>query len=300
MLRRFNLLDILGNLINPATYDAQVDGSQSSKIITVDQNGELVVAKSRDGRIDGDQYFDDIARGLIPGSVVIGAYGYFESGGAVSNNVVQPALVGQEINVAPIGGVQMEIISTSAQDSATGTGIRSVHVHYIDGDGNDADVDVTLDGQNPVVIPGLIRFVQCLHMNEFGAGKSAAGDITVKAGGDIYSGIPLGRIRCASSARMVPNGKRLLVKNISAGSVSGTSARCEIQLGCSVFEEHYYTDDRILVPIDEWLLKDNSVTPLLDMPYSFPAGSVVGLMVTSDKSATVSASFRGCFESIEE
>lgn len=33
MLRRMNLLNILGNLINPATYDAQVDGTQRATVL---------------------------------------------------------------------------------------------------------------------------------------------------------------------------------------------------------------------------------------------------------------------------
>lgn len=40
MLRRLNLLNILGNLINPATYDAQVDGSQ--RVGLVDQFTEVI------------------------------------------------------------------------------------------------------------------------------------------------------------------------------------------------------------------------------------------------------------------
>ena len=264
------------------------------------QDGSRSPINARNGRIDGDQYFDDVARGLIPGASDFGAYGYFETGGAVSNNVIQPQLLGSSINIAPVGGVQMQLASTSPSDGPGGTGIRGVHIHYIDGNGDDADEDILTNGTTPVLTSPLdIRFVQCLHMVAFGSDKAAVGDITLSAGGQVYSGIVAGGIRCSSSARMVPAGKRLLVKNISAGAVSGTAARCEIQLGCTVFEGHDYTEDRILIPVDEWLLKDNSATPLLDMPYAFPAGSVVALQVTSDKSATVSASFRGAIEAIE-
>jgi hypothetical protein len=264
------------------------------------QDGSRSPIKARNGRIDGDQYFDDVARGLIPGARDFGAYGYFETGGAVSNNVIQPQLLGSSINIAPVGGVQMQLASTSPSDGPGGTGIRSVHIHYIDGNGYDADEDILTNGTTPVLTSALdIRFVQCLHMSTFGSNKSAVGNITLSSGGIVYSVIVTGGIRCSSSARMVPFGHLLLVKNISAGTVSGTSARCEIQLGCTVFEGHDYTESGVLVPVDEWLLKDTSATPLMDMPYAFPAGSVVALQVNSDKAATVSASFRGVIEYVE-
>lgn len=264
------------------------------------QDGSRTLAKARNSRVDGDLYFDDLARGLIPSAEIFSAYGYFETGGAVSNRVVQPVIVGNSVNVAPIGGVQMQIASTSNEDGPGGSGIRGIHIHYIDGGGDDADEDILLNGTTPVFTSAIdIRFVQCLHMVTFGSNKAAEGDIILSAGGQVYSGVVAGGIRCSSSARMVPRGHRLLVKNISVGAVSGTAARCEIQLGCTFFEGHDYTEDRVLVPIDEWLLKDNSVTPLMDMPYVFPSGSVVALQVTSDKSATVSASFRGAIEEIE-
>ena len=38
MLRRLNLLNILGDLINPASHDAQIDGSQATKIVDVSGN----------------------------------------------------------------------------------------------------------------------------------------------------------------------------------------------------------------------------------------------------------------------
>ncbi len=54
----------------------------------------------------------------------------------------------------PVGGVNLEIVSSSVQDSATGTGIYQFQLTLLDATYNEVIVIATLDGTTPVAIPG--------------------------------------------------------------------------------------------------------------------------------------------------
>lgn len=73
-----------------------------------------------------------------------------------------------------------------------------------------------------------IRFVQCVHAEELGSGKAAAGNITLSHSGTNYAVIATGKRRCESSFRRVPAGKRLMIKSMYAGSSSGSAAASSI------------------------------------------------------------------------
>lgn len=264
-----------------------------------DQNEVRGLLRTRNFRASGDLYFDDVARGLVPGAEVMSAYGDLTLESAETDYVVHPDFMDSDIIVAPAGGVQLSIQSTSNEDKPGGQGVSRIHLHYIDDAGNDSNEDIDLNGTTPVLTQATdIRFVQCTHIAAVGSNKAAVGQIVASSGGDNYSGIIAGQKRCSSSARMVPAGKRFLVKNINCGSVSGTGARCEIRINCSIFEGHDFTNDRIVIPVDEWLVRDGTISVPIDFPYVFPEGSVVCFTVSNDKSAEISASYRGIVEDI--
>ena len=246
----------------------------------------------------GDHFrgdFVSIARGYMPGAQVFGAYGERTSSGAEANRMIWP---NGHFNLPPVAGLQMSIASTSANDSAAGSNIRSVVLHYLDADLRPQTETVTLSGTTPVLTTATnIRFIQDCHVKTYGTTATAAGLITVSSGGATYSAIVAGTNRAASSARMVPAGKVLFVDGAVASSISGTSAaRSELRIVSTELYGELYNSPLILFPQASIGVQDNAVSYSFNGALRFSAGAVVGISHTSDKAATISGSWFGWLE----
>jgi len=148
--------------------------------------------------------------------------------------------------------------------------------------------------------PTNIRFIQCMHMVTFGTTKSAVGTITAYVGANIYSQISIGSIRCSSSVRMVPTGMRLFVTSMFAGAVSGTAtAKVLIKIATPSFDGHDFTQDSLFMPLFSAAYQDSSSGLTIPCPLPFTEGQSVGMTYTTDKDATIVASWFGWLEPLE-
>src|SRR5574340_540012 len=167
-------------------------------------------------------YATAVARGDVLNAEPFGSYGEITTIGAVTNQIIWPD---GAYNIPPAAGVQMSLVSTSAQDGVGGTGIRSLDIHYLDNTLTPQIETVVLNGLTPVLtVATNIRFIQCVHLITYGSGKAAAGVITVTNTEISYARINTGQVRCSSSARMVPAGKNLFLTGLVGGASSGTAA----------------------------------------------------------------------------
>lgn len=241
-----------------------------------------------------DDYYRNVARGLVAGARPFGAYGKRTTVGA-ETNVVWPDGV---YSFPPASGVQLSVVSTSANDTVAGTGIRTLEIHYLDANLDEQHEIVTMNGLTPVLTTATnVRFVQCMHLNTFGAGKAAAGNITASVGAAVFSQISIGEVRCSSSVRMVPRGKRLLIYAVEGGSVSGTAAaQTIVQFATPTFEGHNYIPDAVFIPLASAAVQDASLALPLLGPIPFTEGQACGMIFSTDKTATVVSSWFGILE----
>lgn len=239
-----------------------------------------------------------IARGLKPGAIPFSGFGERTTAGAETNFPVWPD---GPFRLPPPAGLQMSIVSTSPNDSAAGTGVQQVEIHYNDGLNNQAAEVVTLNGTTPVLTTATdMRFIECMHISRFGTTAAAAGTITASNAGIIYSIIPINEVRCTSAFRMVPAGKNLYVSSISASSISGTSAaRAVVRVVASELDNHQYTYPLILIPFGSIGLQDSSSSITFEFPARFSAGTVVGAVHTTDKACTTGVTWFGWLEDAE-
>lgn len=236
----------------------------------------------------------NISRGRITGSTPFNGYGKKVTVGADSG-VIWP----NGAFVFPAAaGVQMAVVSTSANDAAAGTGIRTLDIHYLDANLAEQTETVTLNGTTPVnTVATNIRFIQCMHMVTFGSGKAAAGNISATNGGNTHSYIATGEVRCTSSVRMVPAGKRLIVNGLYAGSASGSAAAVAIiHAATPTFEGHDFTTSSVFIPVATAPFQDTSGGMNLPCPLAFTAGQSFGLTFSVDKAATVAGQWFGWLE----
>lgn len=107
----------------------------------------------------------------------------------------------------PILGEDIDVVSGSANDTAAGTGARTVRIWYLDANFLPQTEDITLSGTTPVEMTDQnITFINDAKILTTGTGLAAAGAITIAAvtGGEIFGVIDAGATRMAQNAYMVP------------------------------------------------------------------------------------------------
>lgn len=237
-----------------------------------------------------------VARGQVTGSKPVGSFGEMTTGaGVTSNKIVWP---NGAFKIPDSVGVTIDLVSSSADDTFGGSGVNSVEIHYLDIDLAEQSLVVNMAGLTPVVavLTG-VRFINCMHLEVPGTyGQGAVGEIKAYAGAQTYSVIAPGDTRCASSARMVPAGKRIMVAGLAASSISasGSGAQALIQVVATELDTHQYPDQGLFFPFGSLGAQDGSEAFNLPVPIPFREGTVIAMYLkTVDKPATITADWFG-------
>lgn len=107
--------------------------------------------------------------------------------------------------------VSMEVVSSSVDDTAAGTGARTVTIGYLDGAYAAQSVTLTLNGTTPVALPVPVMRVNSLRVASSGTfGGNNAGDISVRLAGGLgatFAYLRIGNGLARSSLYTVPAGQ---------------------------------------------------------------------------------------------
>lgn len=242
-------------------------------------------------------YLLAVARGAVPGAEPFGGFGERVTVGAVVNGLIWPNGV---LYIPAIAGVQPSIASTSINDTAAGTGVRTAEVHYLDVNLDPQAEIVTLNGTTPVLMAATdVRFIQCLHAFTVGSGGYSAGVITASFAGNTMSEIGISDLRCRSTARMVPRGKYAFVAGAIGGAVSGTAAsQVHIELVATELDAHQFTQQGLFFAHGEVAMQDSSEGMLFPVPLRFKEGTIIAMTFTCDKAALVTGTYFGWLEDV--
>jgi hypothetical protein len=228
---------------------------------------------------------------------------------------VSIALTSDNIDVWTPGGVQPEpdtsgytpyVKSTSAADTAAGTGARKVMVHYLDTDGVAHMGWATMNGVSEVAFTtkdggGSVitncMFVQNHHNVMLGSGGVAAGDVDVVAGtsGPVVSRVPEAGNFALSTMRQVPVGHKLAIYGWHASATAGNTKEAVVrvrasQMGGEVFPGVYHFLDTVR-------LKDSSSGWLpFAVPKIIPALATVKISTWTTGAISVHSTWRGRLE----
>lgn len=243
-------------------------------------------------------YEHEIARGKIRGAKLFYSFGEIDTSGAVTDHIIWPMTGTPELTVPT--GIQMNISSTSVNDTSAGSGVRTVKIQYLDANLDEQTEVISMNGTTAVnTVATDIRFVNGMHITSGGVDKEAQGDISLKNGAVTYAQILTGKRRCTSSARRVPRNKRLMITSLYCGGSSGTAdASAMVRLVTTGVNSDDFTSDSITFPHAGIAIQDSSATLSLTMPFPVAEGQVVGLEVTTDKSAMIDAGFVGWIEDV--
>ena len=132
----------------------------------------------------------------------------------------------------PAAAQAMEVVSSSPNDTAAGTGAQSVTVERLDASYNPLVETVALNGVTPVLLTGNALRVNMSTVATVGTGGQNAGaiDVRIAGGGAVLDRIPLhgaiGIGRSDSAVYTVPNGQTLylfdMIPQLSNPSGGGT------------------------------------------------------------------------------
>ena len=170
-----------------------------------------------------------VARGQIVGHRAITVFGFNPDVDTTEVSVWPlPSMIPQ-----PAAALQMSVSSTNANDTAEGTGARTIVVQGLDGDYDEITETVTLDGRNAVLTAASFLRINYMYVASVGSTKSAAGDIYIGTGA-VTAGVPATTYNIIkfnyndtiTGCYTVPAGHTAYVTQgqFTAGQVSGATA----------------------------------------------------------------------------
>lgn len=133
----------------------------------------------------------------------------------------------------PSAAIQMTVSSSSASDTSSGTGARTIYISGLDASHNEISETVTLNGQNAVTTTKSYLHINEAYVATAGSGNSAAGSIyigtgTVTAGvpATVYDIIAFDYNRRITGSYTIPAGYTGYISQglFSAGQSGGTNA----------------------------------------------------------------------------
>lgn len=126
-----------------------------------------------------------VSRGEVPAHRSVVVFGY-NADVDTSEVTVWPL---PSIISHPAAALQMKVSSTNANDTAAGTGARTIVIQGLRGDYTEVSETVTLNGQTEVLTTNLFIRVNYAYVATVGSTNSAAGDIYMGTG-TVTSGVP--------------------------------------------------------------------------------------------------------------
>lgn len=127
----------------------------------------------------------------------------------------------------PAGGIQMSLVSTSANDTLAGTGAQKAHIHYLDNLYVPHEEIISLNGTTPVntVATNILR-INAMHVSQVGTGGVSAGNISITSvgGATTYGFIQANYNTARQAIYTVPAGKTGYISHwqASSGTASGS------------------------------------------------------------------------------
>ena len=260
--------------------------------------GNAVLDNTNRQQVVSQDYLYGVAKNTIPNHTTWQKVGFTPT---MTTAVSDIWSLGGLMNRPPTGGIQMEVVSSSAADDTGGTGARTVRIYYLDATWTEKTETVTLDGTNPVdtVATDIFR-VNGFRVITTGTALAPVGNISLRntAGTVTYSYITAGFTRARNSAFTVPVGKVLYITNfvVSFGYASNSTHYCRLFTRATQNEGVYVPD--IFYPFTEVVCANSSQQVILQAPTKLMSKVDIKVSGISTFSGVASVGLGGWIESI--
>jgi hypothetical protein len=196
----------------------------------------------------------------------------------------------QALMNTPTTGQTLYLVSTSASDTAAGTGARTVRIVYLDSNGLQQVRTDTLNGTTPVSIGTGYSFIQWMEVASLGSAEVSAGNITISSTNGAatvattFEYIKAGGNRSLSGRYMIPSDCHGHLIHWDAAAIANTM---DTRIRATVFADDnslssvYHFIDRAFIASGENItqgleyrsLPANSVVKVSAIPGGAPAGN---------------------------
>lgn len=263
------------------------------------ETGTAGTVNGHHGMIHTVDYMEAIGLGLVSGHSHFVGKGRRDSLATTAGGDDISDLVSVSIPIPNQAGEQMAIVSDSANDTAAGTGARTVKVHYIDASGTYLHEVVTMNGVTPVNLAASnVRFVQQITVETLGTfGGSNAGNITIYSTttpANIFCRIVTGNNVSLSSARMIPAGVDFWLTGINVSATTSKAVSVRLTATCDhagVYTPGVFQFNEIVE------CQDFGMSIQFDIPRKIPALSIIkGKAVSVQAGGSVAISYDGWTE----
>lgn len=233
------------------------DGTLAQGVVVLTENGEIanpVPFLQQDLIGNARNYYPDRARGFVFGKKR-------NLGNVLSDLWGGPTA----LYVFPASPMQMQIVSSSANDAAAETGVRAVRIHYLDHNYQPQITDVTMNGTTPVLtVPTDIIRINGMHAMAVGSNVVSVGNISLQAiGGAVtYGFITAGDNTSRQAIYTVPDGMWGYISHWQASSGSANNHFCQTIVAAT-------THDAVVIP-GVFLLQDEAGTQNGGLSIDFP------------------------------
>lgn len=217
---------------------------------------------------------DLLSKGGVPGHRAIFEFG--RRAGLSGSALGEDIWIGSAIKIPrpPAAGELMSITCANANDTAGGTGIRSLWVFYLDANGDEQSIEVATNGGTVNIPAVMFRFINAFHGASWGALGVSAGIIQIHSTAtpaNIYSQIIANGNYAEDCTFMVPNGHQLFITNVSATATDNKKILIVLRATSTWVGD--LCDEFIFKR--GWELQDDSIAERLSPQLVMPAFAVV-------------------------
>jgi hypothetical protein len=294
------------NRINGRKYDHVMLLDSAGNLVSVDYPLQTLLANNPRTtdlklRVCTTPYGYDVAEGNIANHQPFSKMGF------------NPDVDSSEEDIWAVGGLyawptanmRMEVVSSSADDAAEGTGARTVRIRYLTSAFVEKSEDITLNGVTPVpTVATDIYRMNWFRVLTAGTGNKSAGDIDIRHLTDtpIYSRIPVGLTRARNAMYTVPVGKTLYVTQLTYSTGNSQGGRfCRFSFRSNYEDLSNTLTGNVFYPYSEIGVQDGAFTITYDTPMKFIAGADIKVSATGDATnadALCSVQYRGWLEAV--
>lgn len=241
-------------------------------------------------------YYTAIGHGLTPTHLHWHSIGYNSAVGASQEDITE---IGAATYVPPAdAGIQMTVRSANANDTAAGTGVRTVEINYLDASGLEQTEVVSTNGGAVNTVATDIRRVNYFHTVTAGTGAAAAGiiSLTNTANTVTYALIAAGANFSRHGFFTIPSDKTGYVTSayIGAGNaVAGRFVRCLFRTTTNhedVLTPNIFQFKRMV------LVQDGGMQIEFRIPLKVPGLTDIKFSGTNDVGAEVASYVEGWYE----
>jgi len=182
----------------------------------------------------------EVLRGNVKGHAMVSINGEIETL-TTTRVTIAPTLTTTDINQSGLHAtaVTVDVASDDAADDKDSTGLRTLRIFGLDGDGNDQNEVITLEGQAEQTSANLYSAIQGFRGLTTGSGNTSAGNIFI-GNGTFASGVPdtiyhtgeAGHNKGLSCYYTVPTGKTIFLRAFSLSMV-GSNKEAKIHVETS-------------------------------------------------------------------